>query len=114
MNQDNTKYIVSRDAMRPASLEEMCFYCHQPIGQEHKESCVLIKKKVKVRMTVEYIISVPNEWDKDQIEFHRNDSTWCADNAIKELEEFSKGGCLCQYTNFEYLGDETNSFLQER
>lgn len=106
--------LVSRLAMRPASDKEECFYCHQPIGSEHHPDCVLIKKKVMVRMTVEYEVKVPAHWDKHMIEFHRNDGSWCADNALDELAEIGGGdGCLCHCTHFDYLGGDSAPFLSE-
>lgn len=101
-------------ATRPASSKQECFYCLEPIGGNHKSSCLLIKKKVKIRMTVEYEVEVPSDWDKNLIEFHRNDGSWCANNAIKELSKISEDcGCICHITHFEYLGDTGKSFLQE-
>ena len=64
-------------------------------------------KRVKIRMIVEYDVEVPAHWDKRQIEFHRNDSSWCASNAIEELEALDgENHCICQYTTFECIGDE--------
>lgn len=61
-------------------------------------------RKVIVRMTVEYEVSVPADWDRNMIEFHRNDGSWCADNAISELEAISdEDNCLCPITKFEYV-----------
>ena len=97
------QFIVTEKAQRPADMNGCCFYCQQPIGQPHKPDCVLISKTVKVRAIIEYKISVPSDWDEHAIEFHRNESSWCADNMIRELEELRKGegGCLCNYVEFE-------------
>ena len=106
--------LVSLAAMRPASTKEECFYCQQPIGSPHKEDCVLIKKRVKVRMIVEYEVEVPNHWDQHMIEFHRNDGSWCADNALDELAEVAeKEGCLCHLARYEYISDTSEGFLHE-
>lgn len=105
---------VTREAMRPASEKEQCFYCGQKIGENHKDDCVLINKKVMVRMIVEYEIEVPNHWNEENVLFHRNEGSWCSDNAINELEELSQGGqCLCGKTKFEYIGGESEPFLDE-
>lgn len=102
-------------AMRPASTKRQCFYCHRRIGANHKKDCVLRKKKVLVRMVVDYPVTVPNHWDRDMIESHRNDGGWCASNALDELHELAKTeGCLCNRTHFEHLRDLDGGFLQER
>lgn len=108
-------FVVTKDAMRPASNEEKCFYCQQPLGAEHKPDCVLVAKKVKVRAIIEYEVNVPAYWDKDQVEFQRNDSSWCCDNMIGELENLlGEDQCLCGITTFEYLGDASEPFLNEK
>lgn len=100
--------------MRPASLEQQCFYCGQQIGSEHKEDCVLRRKKVKIKLIAEYEIDVPRKWGKNEIEFSRNEGTWCADNVIDELKEVSRqGGCLCNSVRTEYVNDTGEEFLKE-
>lgn len=38
----------------------------------------------------------PKEWDDRQIEFHLNEGSWCFDNLIDLLEDYSnKHGCIC-------------------
>lgn len=110
-------FTVTKKAMRPASNAIECFYCHQPIGAVHKANCVLINKKVKIRMTVEYEIEVPASWGKAEIEFFRNDGAWCCDGAISELDEYFGGGggpeCMCGSTEFEYVGGDSEAYLDE-
>lgn len=107
-------FIVTPDAQRPASMNGKCFYCGQPIGEKHKSNCVLVKKKVRVRMTVEYEIDVPASWDKEKIEFHRNNGSWCSSNAIDELQSIADSGdCLCGRMEYEYLEDTSESCLGE-
>lgn len=106
-------FVVTEKAQRPANMNGKCFYCHQKIGDKHKVDCVLVKKKVKVKMKleVEYEVEVPADWDKDQIEFHRNEGSWCANNALEELENLE--GCLCDDAEFEYMEDTSTPFLGE-
>jgi len=109
-------FTVTEKAMRPASDRRRCFYCQQPIGEPHKPGCVLVKKRVKMRMTVEYEVEVPAAWGKEQIEFHRNASSWCANNAISELEEYfddEARECMCGSSEFDYLGGDTPPYLHE-
>jgi hypothetical protein len=113
-----TKFIVTKAAMRPGKPgQKKCFYCNQDIGMFHKEDCVLVKKKVKIRAIIEYEISVPAAWNKHDIEFQRNEGSWCASNMIGELQEIEDDetqGCLCGITEFQYIEDTTEAFLEEK
>lgn len=101
---------VTAKAMRPASKAKQCFYCQEPVGGEHEDNCVLILKRVKVSLTIEYEVSVPGHWDRHAIEFQRNDGSWCADNLIEELREFAEEkGCLCPHAHFEFVEDCDNT-----
>jgi hypothetical protein len=105
---------VTEDAMRPATPARECFYCNQAIGAEHKADCVTINKRVKVRATIEYEIDVPASWDKEQVEFHRNEGSWCSDNMLADLEcLMHDGGCLCGIVEYEMLQDSSEYFLAD-
>lgn len=81
-----------------------CFYCYAAIKGNHLGDCVLIKKKVKVRCVIEYEIDVPNSWDKEQIEFSRNEGHWCSNNLINEITiESENNGCLCNAVKFDVI-----------
>ena len=110
------KFIVTEKAQRPARMDGTCFYCMQPIGAEHKPDCVLIHKRVKVRATIEYETEIPNWWGNKEFEFHRNEGSWCANNMVGELKKYveEKPGCLCGHAEFEYLGEESEPYLDER
>lgn len=109
-----SNFVVTKKATRPAGPQDRCFYCGQVIGETHRDICVLVEKMVVIRMIVEYEIDVPAHWSKKQIEFHRNHGTWCADNALVELENLaSEKGCLCGEARFEYVRDASGSFLKE-
>lgn len=62
---------------------------------------VLTEKQIrKVRFTFELEKEFPADWDDSLIEFHMNGSSWCADNAIQDLEEYAlkleeQGYCFC-------------------
>jgi len=108
------KYKVTKKAMRPASSARKCFYCHQPIGKTHKPDCVLVRKRVKVKAIIDYEIEVPHSWDKELIEFARNEGSWCSTNMIDELKEMDKkNGCLCHCTEFECIDETGPSYLDE-
>lgn len=64
-------------------------------------------RTVRVRYIFDLDISVPAEWDQEMVEFHRNESTWCATNALAELEKVDKtDGCLCSRMRCEYVGEK--------
>lgn len=97
-------YLVTPDnGPRPAGPPDECFYCQTKLGGEHKPNCVLRLRTVVVRATIEYVITVPEFWSPDFINFHRNDSPWCSSNMIGELKQFDTYGCLCHVTTWEYL-----------
>ena len=92
------------NGIRPAGKPNECFYCNQKVGTPHKEDCVVVYKKVKVKYSYEIEIEVPYGWDKEQIEFHRNVGSWCADNSVDELQELiEEGNCLCGCFEAEVL-----------
>jgi len=106
MERTETHIVTKENGPRPAGPPDCCFYCSRLIGREHAEDCVLRIKTVMVRATTEYPVVVPSHWSKDDIEFHRNEGSWCSSNMIGELQEvFDAGDCLCLRTKFEYLGD---------
>lgn len=97
---------VTAMSTRPAGKPGECFYCNQAIGQDHELECVMLQKVVKVRYTYELEIEVPAHWDKDMIEFARNESSWCADNSIDELRDSIKSdACICGRFHCNYIED---------
>ena len=88
--------LVDADSVRPAGKPGECFYCHRPVGSEHEYKCVCNSHKVKVRYIITMERDYPVSWDKNMIEFHMNESSWCSSNIIQELEEHEKDhGCIC-------------------
>lgn len=48
--------------------------------------------EIKIKLPMEF----PSDWDDKLIDFHLNDSSWCMDNFIDLLDEYSKEhGCIC-------------------
>ena len=114
MLEKNPVFIVTEKAQRPARMDGACFYCQQKIGEAHKADCVLVRKKVSVRMIVEYEIDVPAHWDANSVHSHRNRGSWCSDNALNELEAIKeRDGCLCHTVRFECLADASGPQLEE-
>lgn len=106
------EFVVTKKAQR-GHEDEVCFYCRQPIGDNHKPDCVLIRKTVKVRVVIEYDVSVPRYWTKHDIEFHRNQGSWCSSNLIGELQAISEDRCLCWRAEFECLDSNGDPVLNE-
>lgn len=48
--------------------------------------------EIKIKLPMEF----PSDWDDKLIDFHLNYSSWCMDNFIDLLDEYSKQhGCIC-------------------
>lgn len=59
-------------------------------------------------MVVEYVALVADVFSPEDVERHRNDGSWCASNALRELSEYVEAGdCLCNRAKFEVLRDAT-------
>lgn len=55
-----------------------------------------------VKITIHLPMSFPSCWDDKQINFHLNDSSWCASNLISELDKYDdKHGCICNICKLE-------------
>jgi hypothetical protein len=109
------EFKVLESHLRPA-MKDKCLYCKSKVGGYHLDTCVFICKKVKVRCTIEYEISCPYHWTKHDIEFHRNEGSWCSDNMLNELENLSeKNGCLCYFASYEVIDnlEDKEPFIEE-
>lgn len=104
MSQPNCTVLPDDDGIRPAGPQDACLYCRSKIGENHKPDCGMIKQRVKVRYTFDLELLFPASWDADMIEFHHNEGSWCANNAIKELQKAScNGQCLCGRMSAQFL-----------
>jgi hypothetical protein len=56
------------DGIRPAGATDACFYCCQKVGEPHRRDCVVVKKTVRFRCTVDVDIEAPLSWTKKKIE----------------------------------------------
>jgi hypothetical protein len=88
------------DGIRPAGAPDACLYCWQKVGQPHRRDCVVVKKRVRFRLTVELDLDVPHHWSADQIV--KETSPWeflAADDPLGEADSYGS----------EYIGvvDET-------
>jgi len=110
------EYVVTAAAQRPAREDGTCFYCNVPIGGFHKQDCVLIHKRMSVRLIIEYEAEVPAHWTAEQANRYRNDGTWCKDNAMRDVERYmeAKGRmCVCSMARLDYYEDVGAPYLKE-
>lgn len=112
-------YIVTEKAMRPASSQRACFYCQRAIGEEHKADCVLIARRVRMRVSIEYEINTAACFTPEELERMRTEGSWCNDNLIDELRAIAeKVGCLCctgagVNVSWKFVEDVTAPYLLE-
>lgn len=83
------------DGIRPAGKPDQCFYCGSNVGQAHRRDCVTVEKRVRVRYVFEFDTTMPYGWTAENFLFHRNDGTWCADNAFDEIQSAAGNDCMC-------------------
>ena len=127
--------VIENDhGIRPAGPKNACFYCRSKIGQKHSYTCAIVEQEVeciamfdKYDETVTFRITVPFFWKGEDIDYHFNESGWCADNLFAYVEEDAMGlltaegdkaqrvlesaykklvekdGCLCNYTTIEFM-----------
>jgi hypothetical protein len=82
------------DGILRAGPPDACFYCHAKVGQEHGFTCVVVQKKVELRVRARLPGGVeffgrwqtlePWSWGPHEIEFHKNESSWCCSNFMQE------------------------------
>ena len=62
-------------------------------------------QKFKIRLTTEYEIERPDDWDSDLLLFQLTESSWCADNALEDIKNWLKDQphSLGWYSKFEVL-----------
>ena len=108
-------WTVGEYSVRPAGKPDECFYCNAKVGEQHKEDCVIRSRTVKVDFTIHMVMDVPECWDESNINFHYNDSSWCASNLLNELQrrEENTGRCLCMITEAKYIGEATEEDEEE-
>jgi hypothetical protein len=104
--------VTKENGVRPAGLQDRCFYCGQHIGENHKDDCVCVVKVVMVKVEMTIAKVVPASWQDHMVNFHLNDSGWCADNFAQDLERYmdargDDGPCLCGVFSGEYVRDAT-------
>jgi len=101
---------VEDDVILPDLWKSRCG-CQSRIGDPHKSDCVCVVKKVRLKLEIMVEVDVPHFQEKEDIEFHYGESSWCANNIIDWMESHitKDQECLCDRTkvNFVETVDET-------
>lgn len=118
------------DGIRPAGAPDECFYCQQKVGQPHKPDCVTVTKNVLYDVLMDdkkvgtLLWPEPHGWSPEQCEFVRNESSWCADNAInsikwtdpeaeKTIAALGEWECSCSRLGFRFVRvEDCGPFVQ--
>ena len=109
-----TDWIVGEYGIRPYGKNDACFYCKAKVGEQHKEECVIRERTVNVDFVIHAVMSVPETWDEDQINWHYNEGTWCASNLLRILANRDDDDrCLCSITEAKYIGEATQEDEEE-
>lgn len=112
MNRDD--WPVGDFGIRPVTEDQdICTYCKQPRGAQHEKGCTIRQRTIVVKLTVEYVCEVPEDWDEQMIHFHFNEGTYCMDNEFlklrRQLHVFEEqGGCFCSRTHAEYVREASD------
>lgn len=105
MTEENWPLVTEHDTA-PAGRPDECFWCQQRIGNPHAQDCSRVVKTVQLKYTYLVEVTVPHHWTEKDVEFHRNESSWCADNSLDELEaHMSANECLCPRFSCNYIAD---------
>lgn len=118
------------DGIRPAGRPDECLYCRQKVGSPHGRECVIVKKRVEMKVIVSlhdgkaftglWQLDEPHSWDSSTSDFHKNESSWCANNFMNERATGAvtwdgeapwdqlaalaeEGDCLCSALRFEFV-----------
>lgn len=61
--------------------------------------------EIKINLPMDF----PEEWDTNEINFYLNNSSYCCDNLINSLQEYSKKhGCICGITECKVIDNNKN------
>ena len=104
-----SSHIVTKDATRPAiGYMNECYICGAVLGEEHKQGCVFRKRTIIIEVKINLLVSVPEDWDTEMVEFHFNESSYCSSNLIDELKSLRKRvNCICPFTEITFVREAT-------
>lgn len=62
------------------------------------------RQNKNIRIVIDLPMDFPVEWDNEMIEFYLNESSYCCDNLIDELEKYGEeNGCICGITKCKLI-----------
>ena len=101
---------IVQEADQRNKRDGTCFYCGEAVGTQHKDECVLVTKRVKLRLTAVFETECPRSWDHSMIAFHFGENN-CADNMLRDLARYAErrsdeGSCMCDLVEVEEVLDE--------
>jgi hypothetical protein len=107
-----SNWLVADYGIRPAGKPDECFYCNRKIATEHAEGCVVRNRTVVIKVEMEVIVEVPEDWTVGNIDFKYNESSSCSDNLLEEIVEHycteeGSGICACPFTSVTFLREAT-------
>lgn len=101
-------WTVGNYGIRPVGDPDKCFYCGVEKEGVHKKDCVIRSRTIVMKMEIELVMEVPEFWTKKDCEFHKNESSWCANNILPSIEKIvDDHGCICGLTRFKFLRETT-------
>lgn len=63
--------------------------------------------KTRIKASFYLDTEFPEDYDKHDIEFYYNDSSYCLDNILQDIKEKSKTtGCCCSFCEVEVINIE--------
>jgi len=103
-------HLVTEDAIRPVGKPNSCYLCDAELGTEHKAGCVFRQRTIVIELKTRLLVSEPEHWDKEMIEFHFNESSYCLSNLIEELQALDESeGCICPFSEVIFIREATNA-----
>jgi hypothetical protein len=92
--------------VRPIGSPRNCLYCKEAVGS-HQESCVCKSRTVVIQLKTWIVVSVPQSWNRQDIEFFFNESSHCSNNEFRQIvDEINRTQgqcCTCFRTKAKYL-----------
>jgi hypothetical protein len=73
----------------PEHAETHCFYCKRPVP-DHKDDCVCSRRTIVVELKSKMVVTVPQYWTRENIDFFFDGSSHCLANEIQQLAEEAK------------------------
>jgi len=99
---------VVKDAIRPIGEPDKCYLCGASLGEQHKQGCVFRERTVIIEFKCNLLVSVPEDWDTEMVEFHFNESSYCRSNLIEKLQLLDERvNCICPFSEVAFIQEAT-------